>query len=282
VNSAFVDSWTPAQYGYAADVAVAALLSLGGVLSVTRGRIFSGAAIAQSSMLGIAVAVSPAAASWLAWTTPGAARTALACLFSVAASLLLCADARRQRPAQESLAACMFVAGAAGSVLLVASDPRRSADIERIFAGVGLHAGPLDVGLLVAACLLAAAVAVARRDELLLLASDPHMARAAGLPVSRWETGLAIWLGVIVALALPVSGLVFTFACLVVPALAARSLCRELRQVVAVAPAIAVSTSLVGLWLAGRHDLPPGPAVVALLCLIAGLAAATRRLRTGG
>ena len=68
---------------------------------------------------------------------------------------------------------------------------------------------------------------------------DPEMARAVGVPVHRWDRMLAVWLGITVAFSMHVAGLLYTFGCLVLPALVAKNVCREVRPMLWVAPTVA-------------------------------------------
>jgi ABC-type Mn2+/Zn2+ transport system permease subunit len=126
---------------------------------------------------------------------------------------------------------------------------------------------------------LAAASALAAlrwHDRLRLLALDPELAAAVGLPVRRWLRAIALWLGLAIGLSIRSSGLIYTFGCLVLPALVARNLCRETRPMLWVAPLVAAGSALAAFVVANDLDLPPAHAAVALLCL---LVAATWPLR---
>lgn len=57
-----------------------------------------------------------------------------------------------------------------------------------------------------------------------LLSVDPTMAAAVGMSPRGWSVVSAIWLGAAIGLSIRVSGMLYTFGCLVLPALAARNL----------------------------------------------------------
>jgi ABC-type Mn2+/Zn2+ transport system permease subunit len=79
-----------------------------------------------------------------------------------------------------------------------------------------------------------------------------------------------------------VSGLLYTFGSLVLPALVAKNLCREVATVFLVAPGVAVGTSALGFVLANYYDYPPAQMTVALLSLwlIVAWGVRSRRLRS--
>jgi ABC-type Mn2+/Zn2+ transport system permease subunit len=96
---------------------------------------------------------------------------------------------------------------------------------------------------------------------------DPAMAAAVGLRVSRWAGGTAIWLGLAVGLSMRVSGMLYTFGSLVLPALIAKNVCHEVATMFIVAPCVALGAGVVGFVVANYYDYPPAQMTVALLSL---------------
>ena len=275
---AFIDSWAPLHDSYLAGAAIAALLSLTGIYIVARDRIFMGAAVAQSSALGIAIGMRLEAAAWVGWMDADSRHIAFAVICSIAASLLMSARGSDAGRSRDAVTAWVFLVATSVTLLLVADSTDGPAAARRILAGTAIVARPAEVAMFVAACLLSLWVVARRRDELLLLASDAYMARAMGLPVATWDRLLAVWLGTIVALSVHVAGIAYTFGCLVLPALAAKNVCREMRQIVPTAPALGVATALLGSFIATEHGYPPAQTATALLCAIVALSALVGRL----
>ena len=91
------------------------------------------------------------------------------------------------------------------------------------------------------------------------------MAAAVGLSVSAWSLILSASLGLITGLAIRSTGLLFTFGCLVLPALVAKNVCCRVQPMFLVAPVVGIASVLFGLMLAHRFDFPPGQLVVAVL-----------------
>jgi ABC-type Mn2+/Zn2+ transport system permease subunit len=73
--------------------------------------------------------------------------------------------------------------------------------------------------------------------------------------------------------------MLFTFGSLVLPPLVAKNLCREVRTMFFVAPAVALVTDTIGFVLANRYDFPPAQMNVALTCLLLVIAWLLRSLR---
>jgi ABC-type Mn2+/Zn2+ transport system permease subunit len=62
--------------------------------------------------------------------------------------------------------------------------------------------------------------------------------------------------------------MLYTFGCLVLPALVAKNLCREVQQMFFVAPVVAILAGITGFVLANYYDYPPAQMTVALYCLL--------------
>jgi ABC-type Mn2+/Zn2+ transport system permease subunit len=66
--------------------------------------------------------------------------------------------------------------------------------------------------------------------------------------------------------------MIYTFGCLVLPALAARKICREVRPMFLVAPIIGLGSAVVAFVVAHSVDLPPAQLTVALQCAVLAFA----------
>lgn len=260
----FLCSWPLFSNTYLTGWLLAVLLSMLGVYVVARDQIFVGAAIAQSSTLGIALSmVATSCLPGLHLHALGELTTVWAVIFAcVAAYVMSLAFGRRE--SHEAVAAWIFLAGGSWSVLLVAHSPHGLDEILRLVSSSLIGATTRDVLLYAGLTLATAAGLIRYHRPITLLAVDPAMAAAVGLHPRRWSTGLALWLGLVVGCSIRSAGLLFTFGCLVLPALTAKSLVRELRPLFLVAPVLALITAVAGFVLAHRYDFPPAQATVGL------------------
>jgi ABC-type Mn2+/Zn2+ transport system permease subunit len=277
----FVRSWPLFHDGYLAGWLIGLLLSLPGVLVIARDQIFVGAAISQASLLGIAIGMHAGSLPLAIAASLGDSDAFLsACAGAMAvAAAVLTTRAGRTGGSHESVTGWVFLVGASLSVLLLSQSPHGTEEIHRLLASTIIGATSGDVALL-AVLVAATAAGVWRwRSQLVLLAIDPEMAAAVGLRVGRWATATAVCLGVAVGLSNRVAGMIYAFGCLVLPALVARSLCREVRSMFVVAPVVALAAGVVGFVLANHYDTPPGQTAVALLCALALAAWPVRALR---
>ena len=264
----FIASWPLFGDTYLAGWCIAALLSLVGVYVVARDQIFLGAAVAQASTLGTAVAI------WLQGVTvihafeADALTFLLAVMASIATALLSARPSGPGRESPEAVTGWVFLAGGSVPVLLLAHSPHGLEEVHRILFSSILGASRGDL-VLFAALLFATVIGiVCLRDRLILFAMDPEMAGAIGMPVRRWAIGLAIWLGLAVGLSIHTTGMLYGFGCLVLPALIARRLCREVRPMFIVAPLAGVGSAVASFVVAHRMDWPPAQLTVATLCAL--------------
>lgn len=258
----FLQSWPLFAHTYLTGWLLAVLMSLLGVYVVARDQIFVGAAIAQASTLGIAlsmVAASCLSAFHLHALEFGATTwaVAFACLAAYAMSL-----AFGRRESHEAVAAWIFLTGGSLSVIVVAHSPHGLDEIQRLVSSSLIGATTHDTLLFAVLAVLTALFLMRYHRPITLLAVDPAMAAAVGLNPRRWSTGLALWLGLAVGCSIRSAGLLYTFGCLVLPALTAKALAREIRPLFILAPLLALGSAGTGFILAHHFDFPPAQATV--------------------
>lgn len=270
----FLSSWSLFQNAYLAGWLIAALLGAVGVLVVARDQIFVGAAVSQASMLGITVGVHAGAAMSFAsaqWYDLDLFTSLCGGIFAVTGALLTVGAEGRRWASQEAVTGWIFAVGMSLSVLLVAHSPHGLEEVERLLASTLIGATALDLAAFTVLGLTTLFVLLRWWQTIVLVVMDPDMARALGVRVLWSERLLYVWLGVTVAFSLRVSGLVYTFGCLVLPALLAKSVCREVRSMLVVAPLTAFVCAVVSFVLAHHYDLPPAHVVVVLLAALVAI-----------
>lgn len=275
----FLASWPLFAQTYLTGWLLAVLLALVGVYVVARDQIFMGAAIAQASTLGIAVAmVAAPGMATLHLRALNECPTVWAVAFACTASYVMSLSFGR-RESHEAVAAWIFLASSSFSVLLVAHSPHGLDEIQRMVSSSLIGATWGDVLLFAAFTALAGGFVARHHRALTLLAVDPAMAAAVGLKPHRWFHGLALGLGVVVGCSIRSSGLLYTFGCLILPALAAKTLARTIRPLYLLAPTLGLATALTGFILAHHADWPPAQATVGIQVILLALCWLRRRLR---
>jgi ABC-type Mn2+/Zn2+ transport system permease subunit len=267
----FLDSWSLFREAYVVGWIAAALLSIAGVIVVARNQVFLGAALPQASTLGVALAMWLTEALGLehARVLEGDAfRSSMAVVFSVAAALAVEASAERMRESRDAILGWAFLLSASVSVLIVSHSPHGLEEIHRLVASSIIGARAADVAVFSIVLVAVVGFVASSRRKLLLFVLDRPMAEAVGMRTGRWSALLAIGLGLVAGLSLRATGLLYTFGCLVLPAVTARSLCREIGPMFAVAPTVAVSSAVAGFVLANHYDYPPAQMTVAVQALL--------------
>ncbi len=281
----FIESWDLFHNVYLTGWLIGLLLSLVGVVVVARDQIFLSAAVSQASTLGIALGL------WVGntfgsvqglWLRADSFLSFMAVILAVIAALLTTRSDGKGRESAEAITGWVFLFSASLAILILAHSPHGLDEIHRLLSSSIIGATVGDVitfgVLLVATALLI----VAAYRRILLFTLDPVLAVAVGMKLQYWRMGTAIWLGLAVGLSMRASGMLYTFGCLVLPALVAKNLSREIRTVFLLSPVIVVVTGAIGFVLANHYDYPPAQMAVVLLCLALALAWTLRWLRHVG
>jgi zinc transport system permease protein len=103
------------------------------------------------------------------------------------------------------------------------------------------------------------------------------MAHAVGLNASLYDFMLYVSIGLAIALAMKVSGILFVFASLVIPPMVGLKLLRSTKTIFVVSCLVTVVTVPLGLALSYRLDTPSGPTIVSCFCAVFLLAAPISR-----
>ena len=105
------------------------------------------------------------------------------------------------------------------------------------------------------------------RKDLLVNAFDAQHAKAIGLPVRVLHYGLLMVLSLTVVGALKAVGIILSVAMLVAPGAIAFLLTRRFSAMLLVAIAVAITSSLAGIWLSFLIDSAPAPTIVMFMSL---------------
>jgi ABC-type Mn2+/Zn2+ transport system permease subunit len=294
----FLQSWSLFHWTYIEGWLIAFLLALIGVAVVARDQIFIGAAVSQASTVGIALTLfvaslvpahdptatsNPLAPSMTdtfndMWLHSDVFQSAMAVVFSVVAALLTSRASRARTESYEAITGWVFLISASVTVLLLAHSPLGDKQIKALQSSSIIGATPGDAAVFVGFSLLTVVVLVVARHRFLLFVTDTTMAAAVGMRVGRWSAGASVWLGLAVGLSIQSSGMLYTFGLLVLPALVAKNVCREVQPMFIVSPIVALGVATVGFILANHYDFPPAQMTVALLGMLLVVAWGARGL----
>ena len=212
-----------------------------GMQVLARGIVFIDLAIAQIAGCGVVLA------DQLGFEAEGAAVQVAALAAALAGALLLTWTERIWPDVQEAVIGVVFVLGATGSVLLLASNVHGSEHLRDLLVGQILWAQPVR---------LAWAAAVYAVILVLWFGWRERLGR----------TGFYALFALAVTVSVQLVGLYLVFATLIVPPLATR---RMTRGRLAAAWALGSAGYALGLVLSTALDLPSGPVIVWVLVALA-------------
>lgn len=251
---------------YAFDFMRRALLELlivsvvGGVVGafvVHKGLAFSGDALAHSTLAGIAIAF-----------VSGASINLGALVAAVVVALGIGFAHRRARVAYDTAIGVFFVAAFSLGVLVISTRRSYTPDLFSFIFGDILGVSRADiVGTIVLAVVVLAFIAAYYR-ELLMVAYDPAMAEAAGVPVAFFQYALLVIVAVAVVVALQAIGIVLVNAMLLVPAATASLFRRRIGPIMRWAAVIGMVCSVGGLHLSYYAGTATSPAIVLLASVL--------------
>ena len=268
--SSFLDSWSLFAPTYISGWAAAVLLASLGVPVVGRDQIFIGAAVTQAATLGIAVALTLGASM----VSPGFAQnpvtlSVFAVTFSIAATFMTTRHAKGGQT-REAVTGWVFLFSSAAMVLLLTNSPLNMADAQQLLLSNMIGARWSEAVTFTIAALAVVALAVLFSRPMSLWVMDRTMAAGVGMRVKTIELLFALLLGAALGLSLQTAGMLYTFACLVLPGLIAKQLSRRVGPMFLIAPVVALVASTIGFVVANDRNIPPGPLVVLILTLLMG------------
>jgi zinc/manganese transport system permease protein len=247
---------------FAACLVLVGIHAYMGLHVLLRGVIFVDLALAQIAAFGTVVAV-------VSGHEPG---TPAAYAFSLGATIIGAAifsltRQRRGTVPQEAIIGITFVVASAASILLADRAPEGAEQIKELLAGAILWVSWKKV---LSAALIYSAVGMfhfAFRRRFVLISEDPETAYTSGLKVRLWDFLFYVTFGLIITLSVEMAGVLMVFAYLVAPAIIALATSHRWPMRIALAYAVGVVASALGLYASYTWDFPSGPAIVCSLGL---------------
>ena len=272
-----------------AALIVAALCSFLGVFVVLKRIVFVGAALAEVSSLGAALAFfAPVVAGFERLTAAVPALSflehyqplVLAIALMLVAVVFFSREGLGRRIPREAIIGATY-AGAIGLTLLVlSSNPSGREHVDDVLNGNILGVEALEIAELVWVGAAVALVQALFYKEFVVISFDPEVARTLGYRASMWELLWYLSLGVMIAVSIHVAGTVLVFAYLVIPPVTALLLSQRLGVVFFLSVLAGVAATLGGVLLSVSVDLPTSPSIVGFSVGMLGLAWLGRALVT--
>ena len=252
------------------SVLVGLVCPLVGVFLVMRRLVFMGVALPQISSTGVAIALS--LPLWIGFnlsehSSHSAHMLAFmgSIIFSLTAIMVLAFLERRGHGQPEGRLGTAYVVAAALSILLLSKNPYGEIGWLDMMKGEVITISNFDLGLTAATLTLVIVVLGLFHKELLLVSFDREMAIILRKNVIFWDVLLYLLIGITVSMAVLSVGPLIAFGFLLIPALSAHIVARNMRQFMVLASLIGGVAAFLGFCIAYRFDLPVGPTDVVLL-----------------
>jgi zinc transport system permease protein len=282
---------------------IAILLSITGVLIVARNQIFIGAAIAQTSTFGIAIALYVLGLEAMSDVT-GQARQDLILNYSIAAATLCTCWAFVNKSAffkvlarlklpihrsneaknshKEDTTAWLFLISSAGTIVLLSKSPVGKEVIDKLIFSSIIGAEKSDVSLILTILTTSIVLLIFNIDKLTLVFTDRDYAVTIKVPATLIEIIYAVFAGVILGSCLKISGTLYTFGCLILPVLIGANMVKSTRVLFIISPLIAFTAAFIGFALGNFYNIPQTQLTVFLLSLAYPFSRLLQQLRSSG
>lgn len=255
---------------------IAVACSVLGVYVVLRRIVFVGAALAQLSSAGIALAL------WLAGLglieDGGSSTLILAFLVTLGGVLFFSQQSGRGKIPHDATIGVTYAVAAAAGILLIAKAAHGEAH-DLFLQGNILAITRRDMLVLLALAVPVLLLLGTFSKEFLFVSFDPETARTLGYSVQRWNLLLYLVLGLVIAFAMQFAGVMLVFDFLVLPAVAALMLAQTMTATYLLAIGSGVVASVVGFGFSIVYDLPTAPAIIACSGALTGAAWLLNRVR---
>jgi len=246
-------------------VGVAGVAGPLGCFVIWRGMVYFGAALAHSSLLGVALG--------LAIGVPADLGIAVLCLLMALGFLLL---DRSRLVASDTLLGILAHGSLALGLLALALMEGLRVDLMSYLFGDILALNLRDLVVIYGLMTVVLGLLVVYWRSLLSATIDEDLARVEGVATPRLKLIFTLLMAVVIAVGMKVVGILMVVSLLIIPAATARRLANSPEKMAILAGFIGVLSVVMGLAASYQWDLPSGAAIVAaavalfLLSLLAG------------
>ena len=250
------------QMGLAASIIIGGLCSYLGVFLVLKRIVFVGAALSQLAAVG--VVIGHMLGHWL-----GVNLESLAFVFSILGVLIFWLPVSgRSGITRESLIGYVYIFGTALTILIIAKDPLAEAENIDLFSGNLLFVSDLDLILAGIICGIVFVIHILLRKEFIFASFDQCTAQTLKIRARLYDFLIYLTLGIVISIGIRFTGMLFIFSSLIIPAMIGLGVFQRLRWVFIVSAISIWFSSIVGIIVSYKLDLPTGPAISVINALI--------------
>jgi len=166
---------------------------------------------------------------------------------------------RRTRIATETVIGVVF-----SSALAVGGMMSSGEDLVDALLGGPGQLGPGELAFGAAAAIAIGTFIIMQRSRLILWLVSADIARTAGIDVARLNLSFLMMFALTIALGLRYLGVLLMGSLIIIPAVTAKRLARNLTEMLGYAVAVAVAATVAGTYLAHRAHRPTGPIIITI------------------
>jgi zinc/manganese transport system permease protein len=228
-----------------------------GIHVITRGVIFVDIALAQMAALGMTLAF------LLGFPETGLVTYFFGLGFAFLGALGI-ALFRNEKIPQEAIIGVSFAVSSALAILLADLLPHGSEHVKYILSGNILWVSWPTILKTAAIYGLLGGLHGYFRRPLLLVSTNPQMARAQGLKIGWWDLFFYVTFGMVITSSVQIGGILLVFSFLIVPALCSLLFFDNLSARLWCGWILGFATSVAGIACSYFWDVPTGPMIVAM------------------
>jgi len=247
-----------------AGVLVASVCSTLSCFVVLRRMAFIGQGISHSAFAGAALALLVVPAS----EVNGPLGSLITAAFCVFAAIMIGVVSRRGTVSEDSAIGILFAASMALAIVIVSARRIYTVDIMSLLFGSILSVTRDDLLVMLTVGVLVLLLVVLLFKELVFFTFDEEMARVSGLPTAALHYLLLTLLALTIVGAMKVVGVVLVSAFLVIPGAVARDLTNHLVPMVFISIAVGLLSTMAGLYVSYRFEVPSGAVIVLLQVVV--------------
>ncbi|HPO74549.1 MAG TPA: metal ABC transporter permease [Armatimonadota bacterium] len=261
-----------------AGMLAGALCGYLGVYVVLKRTVFVGVALAEMSSAGVALAFWAATVFGFPMEEHSPLTMTGALALMLVGVLLFSLRWTKTVP-RESMIGVGYAVAAAAGLLLISHSAKGEAHVLQLLFGNILYVSSREIWEFAAAAALVALVHTLFAKEFLFVSFDPETANALGYRTRFWEMLFYLTLGLTIAFAIRVAGVLLVFSLLVLPGVTALLLTRHLRRAFPVAILAGVLPIGIGLTLSYALDFPSAASIIMVSFVFMLLAGGARLVR---
>jgi ABC-type Mn2+/Zn2+ transport system permease subunit len=227
--------------------------------------ILLGLAIPQISLAGIAFVFLGAGLGWswcFMFKTDFSKALIGSLVFTIPTLLIFALPLKRRMELSEGWLAFLYLSALASIQLMFSHRAVGESYIEDLFHGRMVLVSNLSLKVLAFVLLGAALCSMVFRRKISLVLSDREFARSLRLKMISWDVFLALLNGIVIGVAVAITGPVVTFGLLVLPVMGASLIAKSLRSHAIWTTIFGLLMGLLGFVASYHYDLPLGACVV--------------------